>query len=151
MNPCPAGPAHAELLAAIHGGAFPPGEGWGRDAFALQLTLPGVFGFLDRRGGLVLARVAAEEGEILTLAVLPPARRLGIARALLDAALDEAARRGAAAMFLEVSTRNAAARALYAASGFAQVGRRRRYYSDGADALVLRASLPVTPSAAAGD
>jgi ribosomal-protein-alanine N-acetyltransferase len=44
-------------------------------------------------------------------------------------------------MFLEVSERNAAARALYAAAGFAEVGRRRRYYADGADALVLRRDL----------
>jgi ribosomal-protein-alanine N-acetyltransferase len=49
--------------------------------------------------------------------------------------------RGAAAMFLEVSDRNAAARALYAAAGFAKAGRRKRYYADGADALVLRADL----------
>jgi ribosomal-protein-alanine N-acetyltransferase len=52
-----------------------------------------------------------------------------------------AAARGAAAMFLEVSDRNAAARALYAASGFAEVGRRRRYYADGANALVLSRAL----------
>jgi ribosomal-protein-alanine N-acetyltransferase len=47
-------------------------------------------------------------------------------------------------MFLEVAERNGAARALYAAAGFAAAGRRRRYYPDGADALVLRRSL--TPS-----
>jgi ribosomal-protein-alanine N-acetyltransferase len=49
--------------------------------------------------------------------------------------------RGAAAMFLEVSDRNLPARALYAAAGFAEVGRRRRYYADGSDALVLRRGL----------
>jgi ribosomal-protein-alanine N-acetyltransferase len=44
-------------------------------------------------------------------------------------------------MFLEVAEANAAARALYAAAGFAEVGRRRRYYADGGDALVLRRGL----------
>jgi ribosomal-protein-alanine N-acetyltransferase len=49
----------------------------------------------------------------------------------------EAAARDAGQIFLEVSDRNGAARALYAAAGFEAVGRRRQYYTDGADALVL--------------
>ena len=52
-----------------------------------------------------------------------------------------AAARGAAAMFLEVSESNLAARALYEAGGFARAGLRRRYYADGTDALVLRRDL----------
>jgi ribosomal-protein-alanine N-acetyltransferase len=48
---------------------------------------------------------------------------------------------GAVAMFLEVAEGNAAARALYGAAGFAEAGRRRRYYADGGDALVLRREL----------
>jgi [ribosomal protein S18]-alanine N-acetyltransferase len=44
-------------------------------------------------------------------------------------------------MLLEVAAGNAPARALYAAAGFAEVGKRRRYYPDGSDALVLAAAL----------
>lgn len=139
--PIPARPVHAAWMAAIHAAAFPPPEAWGADALALQLGAPGAFGFLDARGGLVLARAAADEAEILTLAVAPFGRRRGVARGLLRAAMAEAARRGAAAMFLEVSTGNEAARALYAGRGFREAGRRARYYPDGADALVLRACL----------
>ena len=51
------------------------------------------------------------------------------------------ARDGATAMFLEVATGNAAALALYTGAGFVEVGRRRRYYADGRDALVLRVNL----------
>lgn len=40
-------------------------------------------------------------------------------------------------MTLEVRTGNAAARALYAGAGFAEVGRRRRYYTDGEDAVLM--------------
>lgn len=134
-------PLHAAALAAIHGAAFPPGERWGADAMALQLALPGAFGWLDPAGGLVLARIAADEAEVLTLAVLPGLRGRGIGRALLDRAMATAAGRGAGAMFLEVGEGNAPARALYAAAGFAEVGRRRRYYRGGADALVLRCDL----------
>lgn len=138
----PAGPAHAAVLSALHAAAFPPGQRWGEAAIGLQLGLPGAFGLLDDEGGgMVLARVAAAEAEILTLAVAPAARRHGLGRALLRAAMAEAATRGAEVMFLEVSASNKAALALYQADGFREVGRRRRYYADGTDALVLRARL----------
>jgi ribosomal-protein-alanine N-acetyltransferase len=132
--------AHAPALACIHAAAFPPGARWCVDALAIQLGLPGVFGFIDGRGGFVLARVAADEAEILTLAVMPEARRAGLGRALVGAAVEAAAARGAVAMLLEVAEGNAAARGLYAGLGFVLVGRRRRYYGD-EDALILRCSL----------
>ena len=132
---------HAAVMAAIHAEAFPAGERWGADALGLQLGLPGAFGLLAEAEGFVLARVAADEAEILTLAVLPSSRRRGLATALLQAAMLRAARSGAAAMLLEVAETNAAARALYAAQGFVQVGLRRGYYAAGVDALVLRRDL----------
>jgi ribosomal-protein-alanine N-acetyltransferase len=125
-------------MAAIHAACFPPEARWGADAMALQLGLPGAFGFIDARGGFVLARVAADEAEILTLAVMPAARRGGLARGLLRRAMQEAAEAGAASLFLEVAADNAAARALYADEGFCRVGQRLRYYPGGGDALVLR-------------
>jgi ribosomal-protein-alanine N-acetyltransferase len=64
--------------------------------------------------------------------------------------MQEAGRRGAGALFLEVAGANAAARALYARMGFRDVGRRRRYYADGTDALVMRAALNPPCAAAAG-
>jgi ribosomal-protein-alanine N-acetyltransferase len=133
----PASSAHAEAMALLHAAAFPPHDRWSAAAFAAQLALPGVFGLLDGRGGLALARVVADEAEVLTIAVHPDARRFGVGRALLTAALAEAARRGAETVFLEVAETNAPARALYAALAFAPFGRRPRYYG-AADALVLR-------------
>lgn len=133
--------AHAQAMAALHGQVFPPGEAWSDDAFALQLALVGVFGLIDRRGGLLLARIAADEAEVLTLGVLPEARRHGVASALLAEGLAVAGSRGAVGMFLEVALGNAAARALYARAGFTEVGRRRHYYADGSDALVLRRNI----------
>jgi [ribosomal protein S18]-alanine N-acetyltransferase len=98
--------------------------------------------------GFALGRVAANEAEVLTLAVRPAARRAGAGQALMRALMAQAARRGAGAMFLEVAAGNAAARALYAGLGAAEVGRRRRYYPDGADALVLRLALSPCGAAA---
>jgi len=133
--------AHAAAMAAIHAECFPPVARWGAEAMELQLALLRAFGFIDAGGGFVLARVAADEAEILTLAVAPAARRRGLARALLRRAANEAAAAGATSLFLEVADDNAAARALYAAEGFTEVGRRRRYYPGGGDALVLRRAI----------
>ena len=75
---------------------------------------------------------------MLTLFVPKARRRQGVATALLEAAIARASQAQAASLFLEVSDANAPARALYAGFGFTEVGRRKRYYKDGADALVLR-------------
>jgi ribosomal-protein-alanine N-acetyltransferase len=131
----------APALAALHAAAFPPAERWGADAIRLMLEMPGAFGLHLPGAGFVLARVAADEAEILTLAIASAMRRRGHGGALLAAAMAQSVLRGAREMFLEVSDRNIPARALYAAAGFAELGRRARYYADGSDALVLRRVL----------
>lgn len=131
----------AAALAALHAAAFPPADRWGADAIRLMLEMPGAFAIHYPGEGFVLARVAGDEAEILTLAVHPAVRRRGRGAALLAAAMAGAVLRGAGRMFLEVAEANAPGRALYAAAGFAEVGRRRRYYPDGGDALVLSRAL----------
>lgn len=128
----------AAEAARIHAAAFPPAERWGEDAIALLLGLPGSYAHHIPDIGFVLARVAADEAEILTLAVVPEARGQGHGAVLLMTAMAGAVARGARSMFLEVSMANVPARKLYAGGGFAEVGRRPRYYADGSDALVLR-------------
>jgi ribosomal-protein-alanine N-acetyltransferase len=93
--------------------------------------------------GYVIAQDAADEGEILNLAVAPARQRGGIGRALVEHVLETLVGRGAQRVFLEVREANAAARALYAALGFQEVGRRTRYYRRPVeDAIVLRAAIP---------
>ena len=94
----------------------------------------------------VLARVVADEVEIVTVATHPDHRRRGVARALLGELLDRWRAQGCAKVFLEVRTDNAAGLALYADLGFAPVGRRSRYYRDGCDAVVMAREL-TSPSA----
>jgi ribosomal-protein-alanine N-acetyltransferase len=134
----PATLAHAALMAEIHAAAFPAEEAWSRDVMLLQLELPTTIGLIHPLGGMVLARVVADEAEILTIAVHPASQRQGLGGALLRAAKRRAAEAGAVTMFLEVAVTNAAARSVYAAEGFVQVGIRRGYYAGGTDALVLR-------------
>ena len=136
-----AGPLHATALSAIHARAFPEDEFWEERIIAGQLSQPGVFGFIDARGGMILARAAADEAEVLTVAVVPERRQQGLGGGLITAAAQEARRHGATTLFLEVSTRNPAARGLYQRLGFVQVGRRCGYYADGSDALTLKKLL----------
>jgi ribosomal-protein-alanine N-acetyltransferase len=89
--------------------------------------------------GYVVALNAADEGEILNLAVAPNGRRHGLGRALVEQILEALAARGVRQVYLEVRESNQPARALYAAHGFKEVGRRKRYYRRPVeDAIVLR-------------
>lgn len=99
----------------------------------------------DRPRASVMARAAADEGEILTIAVSPEVRGQGIGRQLLDAALRQLVGRGARSVWLEVRPSNHAARAMYRSAGFSAAGLRRGYYRrPPEDALVLswRPSAP---------
>ncbi len=90
-------------------------------------------------GGYVVALDAADEGEILNLAVAPGGRRHGLGRALVQAILRLLQERDVSHVYLEVRESNGAARALYAAQGFTEVGRRQQYYRRPVeDAIVLR-------------
>jgi ribosomal-protein-alanine N-acetyltransferase len=144
-----AGVLEGRVLAAVQQLCFPE-DRWEADFIETLLGQPGSFGLLalDEAGvpvGCALARVVGEDSEILTIGVLPRARRGGLGRRLVDAVCDEVAQRGATALFLEVAEDNDAARMLYAQSGFAQVGRRPAYYirpHGRVAALVLRRSFP---------
>ena len=82
--------------------------------------------------------LAADEAELLKIAVAPTRRRHGIGRALVADAAVGAIQAGARRLFLEVRERNQAARALYANAGFTETGRRKGYYHQPPDdALVL--------------
>jgi ribosomal-protein-alanine N-acetyltransferase len=96
---------------------------------------------LEGRDGILAYcayRLVLDEMHVMNLAVRPGARRRGLGRFLLEAALTRAGRAGARRALLEVRAGNDAARALYAGCGFVLLGRRKRYYSDPPeDALVL--------------
>ncbi len=133
--------SHAAAMAAVHAASFSESERWSESAIVSLLAQPGVSALADTDGGFLLLRVAADEAEILTLAVAPMLRRRGRARDLLQAAEDVARQAGAATMFLEVMDCNGAALALYRSAGYRATGRRPRYYPGGEDAVVMRRDL----------
>jgi ribosomal-protein-alanine N-acetyltransferase len=90
--------------------------------------------------GYLVARQMADEGEILNVGVAAKHRRHGVGRSLVSAGLTQLRGRGATQVYLEVRESNVGARALYAEFGFAEVGRRTKYYRRPVeDAILLRA------------
>ncbi len=140
-----------DLASRLHGEAFAPlGERvWTRQDMAELLASPGVAGWVlqsaDAAIGFALCRVAADEAELLTIAVQPAKRRRGAGRALLAAVIAHARDAGARSLFLEVGADNPAALALYGGAAFQAVGGRKAYYNrvgrPAADAVVMRLTL----------
>jgi len=91
--------------------------------------------------GAIVGQCVADQAEIHEVAVSENARRMGHASALVRSFLATAKVRGAETCFLEVRAGNMAAIALYRSLAFDDCGRRRSYYADGEDALVLSRSL----------
>ena len=91
----------------------------------------------DKVIAYVLGRIIAPEGEIYRIATLPEYRKRGIAYRLLDYAYKTEKGHGLEVLFLEVRTQNVAARALYRAYGFDEVGVRKNYYKDPVDDAII--------------
>lgn len=140
-------PADAAGCAALHAGSF--AHPWSAVEFESLLAdsacVADGLGEKSKIAGFILSRKAADEAEILTVVVEPPARRKGLARRILGAHLAHLAALGVTHVFLEVEDGNGAALALYQRFGFAETGRRRSYYAkaDGrrADALTMRLTM----------
>lgn len=128
-------------MSALHGRCFTRPRPWTETEFRYYLSSRHVFAAM-RPQGFALGQVVEDEGELLTLAVAPEARRQGLARALVAEIEAEAAQRGARRLYLEVAADNDAALALYQAAGLREAGRRRNYYGPGVDALILGKTLP---------
>lgn len=159
----PVGAFDLGRLARLHKHCFE--EGWSRADLAHLLALPGGFGLIARQSsggfgfdalrgvGFALLRVVRDECELLSLGVIPPHRRRGVAAAILQQSMQNCYDAGARTMFLEVAIDNLSGQALYERFQFSRVGTRPDYYArpDGSrmHAYTMRADL-VTALASAG-
>ncbi len=134
-------------LAQLHGASFH--RGWGENEFEQMLRERNTLVHRLRQGGAVIgfavSRLAADEAEILSIAVAPSHRGRGLSRDLFLTHLGHLAGRGVRTVFLEVEENNHPARKLYERAGFAIAGRRERYYKEAGgvelNALVMRRDL----------
>lgn len=141
----PAGAFDVEVMAAIHAGCF--AKNWSANEIAQFLGAPGCLSLLasaspgESAQGFLIVRSTGDEAEILTLAVDPNHRRRGLARALLAAAMVSLRASGSKRLFLEADAANVPAHGLYQSLGAVAVGRRPRYYEQGADADIFSLAL----------
>lgn len=134
------------VLAALHAACFtaPWDQPWTQRSFSEILQMPGAGARIAALGaepvGFAIARIVADEAELLLIGIHPDHRRAGYGHRLLEHMAEALRKGGAAQLFLEVAEGNAAANAFYRGAGFVPVGRRPQYYQ-GQDALVLAKTL----------
>jgi len=124
---------------------------WTPEFFRSELGLPMVHARVveldGRLAGYLVAWLERDGGHLGNLAVIPEARRHGLARRLLEDLLERARTLGVESITLEVRVSNFAAQALYRAYGFRLAGLRRGYYrGSGEDALIMRWQDPRSPA-----
>ena len=147
-----AGPSDAHAMARIHKQSF--AHPWDENALRHLMDKREVLALAafeppHEMSGFIITRLAADEGEILTIAIAPSHRRKGVGVELMAHALELSYLRGAARIFLEVAENNKAAIALYRHFGFEETGRRKAYYPQGQlrkrkqpeDALIMSLDL----------
>lgn len=143
----PATPADLDAIMALEHASFPT-DAWSPAMMREELASPhGWYVVVEEAGRLVgyaglRAVRGSRDADIQTITIAEAARGRGRGRALLTELLGEAERRGVHEVFLEVRADNPVAQALYASEGFAEVGRRPRYYQpDDVDAIVMQLDL----------
>lgn len=119
---------------------------WGAKSIRESLSIPNVGVLVAASGerapcGFAIWRDLKGEAEILSLGVSPDVQRAGAGASLVAAIVVAARDAGASRIFLEVDAGNAPAIALYEKSGFVASGRRKGYYRDGADAVLMQLLL----------
>jgi [ribosomal protein S18]-alanine N-acetyltransferase len=142
----------AHTLAKIHEECFP--NYWDSNAFTnffgventrallVEIQTASAAGEVMLPVAMMVFRVVHEHSDIITIAVRPQWRRMGLARELMGRAMTHARTLGANVMFLDVEETNQPAIVLYQELGFKQINRRKSYYKqkDGSytDALVMQ-------------
>ena len=136
-------PTLAELL-ALETAIFP--DAWSEKSLSTVLDDEKYLVLVERAEngvalGYLIGQAVAGEVELMRLGVVLERRGQGIGGILLERALRFWRDCGESRIFLEVRESNAAARRLYESRGFLEIARRKNYYENGEDALVLRLEL----------
>jgi len=137
---CPMTEADLDEVLAIETDSFP--RPWARDHFLDELQSPHAFPLIalgpgNRVIGYICPMLVVDEGHILDVAVHKEFRGKGVGRMLVERVLQDCCENGAEFVSLEVRLSNLSAICLYRRLGFIETGRRKAYYENGEDALVM--------------
>jgi [ribosomal protein S18]-alanine N-acetyltransferase len=137
---CPMTEADLDAVLAIEADSFH--QPWTKEHFLHEIGATHSFPLVaiapdDIIAGYICPMLVIDEGHILDVAVSLAYRGLGIGRLLVERVLRDCRDAGADFVSLEVRPSNAGALALYGALGFVETGRRKRYYHDGEDAVLM--------------
>ncbi len=144
--------SHLNAVMQVMDRAFPKtyGEGWNNHQCRSMLSMPNAKLLIASRQdivcGFVISRQAADEEELLMIAVAPEYQGQGIGYLLLDHMLERARAHQVASVFLEMRADNTAEK-LYTKFGFHRIGLRKAYYTgpdmEKYDAVTYKATLSV--------
>jgi [ribosomal protein S18]-alanine N-acetyltransferase len=137
---CPMTESDLEQILSIESRSFP--HPWLRQHFIDELNSPFAFPLsaFNHSGllvGYICPMLLLDEGHIMNVAVDPDLRGCGVGRMLVQRVLDDCSDAGASFVSLEVRESNLSAISLYRKMGFVEVGKRKRYYENGEDALMM--------------
>lgn len=138
-------PSDFETLCRIDQECFPPGIAYSPVELAYYVNRRGAITLIGERDGAIAGFLVADSrrgrGHIVTIDVLPRARRTGLGSKLITAAEERLRAAGCSTISLETAVDNQAALAFYKRHGYSVVGTIPRYYQNSLDALRMEKQL----------
>ena len=132
-------PEYLEDVTAIEKASF--SCPWSADSFRqagdMEISIFLVAAAEETVVGFGCILLAAGEGELVDIAVLPAYRKKGLGQMLMTALLTQAREQGTENLYLEVRQSNTPARNLYEKNGFTAIGIRKKYYREPVEDAVL--------------
>jgi [ribosomal protein S18]-alanine N-acetyltransferase len=137
-------PEDFEILWRIDQECFPAGIAYSQRELKSYIRHQGAITLVatdgERISGFIVVHSGAT-GHVITIDVIPAARRSGVGSLLLRAAENRMRESGSKAVGLETAVDNLSALSFYKRHGYSVIGTKPRYYPNGVDALVLQKEL----------
>lgn len=122
-------------------------DGWGENALNSAFESQRFFGFVAVDGddycGFITCSFTSFDADIESVYVVKEKRRNGVARILINRITEAVKEKGLEGIFLEVRESNAPAIKLYEGAGFVKISVRKKYYSDGENAVIMKKEIKV--------
>lgn len=143
MNIVPLSKEHIPFLVEAKNKDF--SDGWGENALNSAFDSQRFFGFIAFDGqdfsGFITCSFNLFDADIESVYVAKEKRRKGVATLLMNKLIDAVKEKGLEGIFLEVRENNLSAINLYNKAGFIKISERKKYYSDGENAVIMKKEI----------